>query len=99
MNKLHRLLLAGTIISGVVSLHEAEAGVANSDRTKREGELTPWSVELGRIELAQAAEPEKPGAAPPNPPPAAPATPPPAAPATHAPKTAPPAQPPADSAL
>ena len=49
MNKLHRLLLAGTIISGVVSLREADAGVANSDQTKREGRLTQ-----GRVELAQA---------------------------------------------
>src|SRR5258708_934612 len=86
MNKLHRLLLAGTIISGVVSLQEAEAGLANSDQTSREGALKRWGVEL-----AQASEPEqKPGAAPPKPPAAAPAKPPAAAPAQPKPQPAPP---------
>src|SRR5438128_2063076 len=90
MKKIHRLLLAGTILSAVVSLQEAKAGVANGDPTKPEGGLAPWHVEL-----AQAAEPEqKPSAAPSKPPAAAPAKPPAAAPAPPQVKPAPPTAPP-----
>src|SRR4051794_35021973 len=89
MKKIHRLLLAGTIMSAVVSLPEAQAGFANGDAAK-----SPEGVTPGRVELAQAAEPEKPGAVPPAKPPAAAPPPKPAPPAAPPPAAARPAPPP-----
>ena len=88
MHTLHRLLMAGTILSGFAWLHAAEAGTANGEGAQ--GKRA--SVDASAILLAQAPPPEtKPGAAPAGPPGAKP----PARPAPPAARPAPPPQPPA----
>jgi hypothetical protein len=87
MKTFHRLLMAGTVLSSVVSVQMAEAGIATG------APANDKAVSASLIILAQAVEPEKtkPEAAPPKQP-AAPAKTPPVAPAVPSQK---PATPPA----